>query len=108
LTFWLPFAQMFTKPLAFKASMCSYEWIKSPSKITSLRVVNGTPATGTPESSTTGNQLEFPIPAGFDDYTQDDLNATEGFFRYLLTLEGRPTSTLAKQLIRDGIESAMP
>ena len=54
------------------------------------------------------DQLEFPIPSAFAEYTQEDLDATEGFFRYLLTLEGRPTSTLAKQLIRDGIALPPP
>ena len=54
------------------------------------------------------DQLEFPIPSPFEEYTQDDLDATEGFLRYLLTLEGRPASTLAKQLIRDGIELPSP
>jgi hypothetical protein len=54
------------------------------------------------------DRLQFPIAGSFSDYSQEDLDATEGFFRYLLTLEGRPASTLAKQLIRDGVELPAP
>lgn len=53
-------------------------------------------------------QLQLPIPKRFADYSQRDLDATEGFLRYLLTLEQAPSSTLAKQLIRDGIELPPP
>ncbi len=53
-------------------------------------------------------QLQFPISSAFSEFSQEDLDATEGFFRYLLTLEGRPATTLAKQLIRDGIALPAP
>jgi hypothetical protein len=53
-------------------------------------------------------RLQLPLPDSFSDYSQKDLDATEGFFRYLLALEGRPTSSLAKQLIRNGVELPPP
>ena len=54
------------------------------------------------------SKLQLPLGGAVSDYSQKDLDATEGFLRYLLTLEGRPTSSLAKQLIRDGIELPAP
>ncbi|MEQ1843890.1 MAG: hypothetical protein ABL994_26090, partial [Verrucomicrobiales bacterium] len=53
-------------------------------------------------------KLQLPIPSAISEYTQKDLDAAEGFLRYLLVLEGRPASSLAKQLIRDGIELPSP
>jgi hypothetical protein len=53
-------------------------------------------------------QLRLPLSEHVTDYTQRDLDATEGFLRYLLMLESEPSSSLAKQLIRDGIELPEP
>ncbi len=53
-------------------------------------------------------QLRLPLSEHVADYSQRDLDATEGFLRYLLMLESEPSSSLAKQLIRDGIELPEP
>ncbi|RFC41640.1 MAG: hypothetical protein DVB23_003370 [Verrucomicrobia bacterium] len=53
-------------------------------------------------------RLRLPLADHVDEYTQKDLDATEGFLRYLLMLETEPTSTLARQLIGRGIELPEP
>ena len=54
------------------------------------------------------DRLQIPIEGTISSYSQRDLDATEGFLRYLITLEGRPTTTLAKQLIRIGVALPAP
>lgn len=53
-------------------------------------------------------RLRLPLAQHVDEYTQKDLDATEGFLRYLIMLESEPTSTLARQLIAGGIELPEP
>ncbi|MBU6300906.1 MAG: hypothetical protein KGS60_05090 [Verrucomicrobia bacterium] len=53
-------------------------------------------------------RLRLPFAEHVAEYTRKDLDATEGFLRYLLMLESEPTSTLARQLLGRGIELPEP